>query len=279
MAGLISRAVRRVKSLFFPVRTTTAATADQRGPYGLPLPARRHQVITEDELAHRRLVVIGDVHGCYDELVELLDKCQARDGNSCLTVFVGDLVNKGPKSADVVKLVRSISAYCVRGNHDEVALREWQLHRDEGLQLQTQFEWLAELSKDDLDWMFALPYTITIPSLQTIIVHAGLVPGVPVEEQDLGYIIHARDLKLDPSSSKWVGSRKASPGTKPWASVWAGPQHVYFGHDAARLFQDYDYATGLDTGCVYGGSLTAVFPEDNRKIIQVKSHAVYRKVA
>lgn len=277
MAAFVSCAVNLVRTslkYFFPQSNNSFPI--ERSPYGLPLSARRHQIITKDELANRRLVIVGDVHGCYDELVELLDKCGVQDGNS-LTVFVGDLVNKGPKNAAVVKLVRSLGAYCVRGNHDEVVLREWQQYQ-EGLQMRKEFNWLTELSKEDLDWMFGLPYTISIPSRKTIVVHAGLVPNVPIEQQDLDSLIHVRDVTYDTNNAAWIGSKKSSPNSKPWASVWTGPDHVYFGHDAVRLFQDYDFATGLDTGCVYGGSLTAaVLPEvEGRSVVQVKARAVYR---
>lgn len=277
MAAIVSCAINLVRTslkYFFPESKNSFLI--DRSPYGLPLSARRHQIITDEELANRRLVIIGDVHGCYDELVELLDKCRVHHGN-ILPIFVGDLVNKGPKNAEVVKLVRSLGAFSVRGNHDEVVLREWQRYR-EGLELRKEYSWLNDLSKEDLDWMFDLPYTISIPSRNMIVVHAGLVPGVPIEEQDLNYLIHIRDVTFDTTNSCWVGSKKSTPNSKPWASVWTGPYHVYFGHDAIRLLQEYTFATGLDTGCVYGGSLTAVMPEiEGRSIVHIQSHAVYRK--
>lgn len=247
-----------------------------RGPYGLPLPVRKHQVITEEELGGRNLLVIGDVHGCYDELVELLAKCNGRDPNLCV-IFVGDLMNKGPKSAEVVQLVRGMGAYCVRGNHDEVSLREWQKYCEGGVPLSHEFQWLKSLSNDDLLWASELPYTISIPSKNIVVVHAGLVPGVGLECQHLDDLLHLRDVLFVPHSSKWAGFKKPCDDSVPWASAWPGPEHIYFGHDAKRFFQSYDHATGLDTGCVYGGKLTAVFPLEGDRTVQVESHGIYHK--
>ena len=63
------------------------------------------------------MIIIGDVHGCYDTLVALLDKLP--DDDVC---FVGDLIDRGPKSKDVVELVKNGDYFCVLGNHEDMAI-------------------------------------------------------------------------------------------------------------------------------------------------------------
>ena len=248
----------------------------ERTPYGLPVPACVHQTITKEELDGRKLMVVGDVHGCFDELVELLDKCEGWGPDVCL-VFVGDLINKGPKNAEVVQLVREMGAYCVRGNHDEVCLLGWQNYLEGRESLSPKLEWMKKLSGEELRWLFELPFTISIPSLSVCVVHAGLLPRLPLDQQSHDDMLHMRDVSYDPTLASWLSHKSAMEGTVPWASAWKGPPHVYFGHDAIRRLQVYSFATGLDTGCVYGGKLTAAFPLEGNRIVQVEAHCVHHK--
>jgi bis(5'-nucleosyl)-tetraphosphatase (symmetrical) len=83
-----------------------------------------HAVLEEEQL-RGRVIIIGDVHGCLEELTLLLDQCSFEEENDTL-IFVGDLVNKGPSSVGVVRFVHDLAlrgvAYSVVGNHDEKLL-------------------------------------------------------------------------------------------------------------------------------------------------------------
>jgi hypothetical protein len=131
---------------------------------------------------------------------------------------------------------------------------------------------------EDIDWFVNLPYSLSIPAYNAIVVHAGLVPGVPLDQQDGSDMYQMRNLvssckdttttaagscgSVDNSSSgksvsstvsEWKAIASGKEGVA-WASEWKvkdGP-HVYFGHDAKRGLQLFDNATGLDTGCCYG---------------------------
>lgn len=72
-----------------------------------------------------RLLIIGDVHGMLDELKDLLGKADYNSSRGDRVIFVGDLVNKGPKSSGVVQYAMDINATTVRGNHEDKVLRVW----------------------------------------------------------------------------------------------------------------------------------------------------------
>jgi hypothetical protein len=195
-----------------------------------------------------RVIIIGDVHGCADELENLLKEVGYLRGKDIL-IFVGDLVRKGPDSKRVVKIARELNAVTVRGNHDQYAIE------DPSNSL--------GLLDEDLEYLRNTPLSLTIPQLDTLVVHAGIVPGIPIQTTEPLVLMTMRNIvEGKPTPSEKEGA--------PWISLWNGPTHVVFGHDAKRGLQKTQFATGLDTGCVYGKTLTAlVLPE--KKLISVMS--------
>ena len=251
-----------------------------KSPYGLSLPTRNIQVLTEEAINGRKLLIMGDVHGCYDELAELLANEGINKENTCV-VFVGDLVNKGPKSAEVVEFVMSNGWYSVRGNHDEVCLRERMLASSSGESPIEKYKWVINMKEESAEWLQDLPYAIKIPSRNIVVVHAGLLPDTPLEEQTTDIYLHIRCVKRAEAESGWVWTKDFNDTEyKLWGSKWTGPEHVYFGHDARRFLQQYEHATGLDTACVYGEHLTGVYPDAHGargEFIRLKNHMNYGK--
>lgn len=78
--------------------------------------------------------------------------------------------------------------------------------------------------------------------------HAGLVPGVPLEQQQLTNLFKMRHVAQAANGSYAASEEGAS--LLPWGSVWKGPQHVFFGHDAKRRLQDLPSATGVWLCCI-----------------------------
>ncbi len=214
-----------------------------------------------------RTLFIGDVHGCAEELDALLRQCHHRAGER--VVLVGDLVAKGPDSAGVVRRARENGWLAVRGNHDEHVLR-WHTGRmPEGKKLKREHKQVLEtLGAADWAYLESLPLSLHFPEFNVRVVHAGLVPGVALEEQRPELMLNLRSITPEGEPSK-----KMEAGV-PWASLWKGPERIIFGHDALRGVQEYPHAIGLDSGCVYGRQLTAyVLPE--ARFYSVQARHVY----
>lgn len=212
------------------------------------------------------MLLVGDVHGCREELEELLEQATGRE-----VVFVGDLVAKGPDSRGVIQLARRLGARAVCGNHDAHFLayhrRDDAIAKRFSLSPEDQAQ-AATFSAEDWAYLEALPFFLRLPEHNMIVVHAGLRPGVAPEAHTRGELITMRSIRTDGSSSKRIEDGK------PWASLWLGPETVVFGHDAVRGLQRYEHAIGLDTGCVYGRSLTGLLlPE--RELLSVPARKIW----
>lgn len=198
-----------------------------------------------------RTIIIGDVHGCRAELEALLARVQFGTGDRI--VFVGDLVARGPDSIGVLEIARQTGAVIVRGNHEQKLL-DWRDENGRSSLAETHLSVAKRMR--DVDWTLleTSPLWFDLPEHGARVVHAGLVPGVAIEQQEETHLLHLRLVDTK------------SAGRVLWGSVYAGPPQVVFGHNAVEGLQLHAWATGLDTGCVYGRALTALVLDDGEPI-------------
>ncbi|MGQ4556540.1 metallophosphoesterase [Halobellus sp. GM3] len=173
--------------------------------------------------------VIGDVHGCDATLERLIEAVGVTDDD--LLLFVGDLVRKGPASAAVIERVRGAdNMLAVRGNNEEKLLRGEKS--------------LPGLDRSALTWLRSLPVAISWDG--GLVVHGGVDPSQPLSEHTVDDF---QTMRSPASGDGYDGPF--------WYEAYEAPPRVFFGHTVLENPIVTESAVGLDTGCVYGGSLTA----------------------
>jgi hypothetical protein len=211
-----------------------------------------------------RTIIVGDVHGCLAELDALLDRLAFASGDRL--IFVGDLVARGPDSLGVLDVVRRTGAIVVRGNHEQKLL-DWQHARTAWMHGQAAAKppigrMHRDLARDlrPVDWTLleTSPLSFDLPEHGARVVHAGVDPSAPLDAQSPQTLMRIRTVRA-----------KAGAGGKRdvlWGAAWTGPPQIVFGHNAAPGLQLHPWATGLDTGCVYGGRLTALVLAERQRL-------------
>lgn len=247
-------------------------------------------------MATNRHVIIGDVHGCIDELKLLLDKvkfCTTGDN----LIFVGDLIDRGPDSLAVLQLARNLGAKTVMGNHclNHIRWRDWEEKVASGEARHNPMRRFNEqtinehnkLSREDMEYMRRMPSFLKLDGIPWIIVHGGFESGpVPYQDQPIQAVCRIRNVGHDGLMAvDKENPLKDVPGSVPWAMKWSGPENVVYGHavhslSSPRIDDHGSYKCyGIDTGCVFGGRLTALVIENaNVSIHQVNSINRYKNL-
>ena len=203
-----------------------------------------------------RRIFIGDIHGCFDELQELLAKLDVREADR--VYFVGDMVNRGPKSFEVLELLYNNKNYfAVKWNHEVGLLLhlDWlapKYENDEYIKLRAQLKAYPDL----LEYIRELP--LYIDNDDFLLVHAGIKPGIHLQdqwEQTLTEIYYYEDL--------------------PWYLYY--PQEnkkIIYGHWAENWLKVRSNSIGLDSWCVIWGKLSAYILE-TEEVVQVTAKRQY----
>jgi serine/threonine protein phosphatase 1 len=209
--------------------------------------------------------VIGDVHGCAAELATMLRRIPPNES----VVLLGDLYTKGPDPVGVWTLIQERRLRSVLGNHDARLAK--QLTRTAPKKDPHAKAVIAALDVTGPHWrshLLGLPLYIEVEGWT--VVHASIHPSGDLERTE------RRDFLV---RRRWPHDIPSNPR---WWSIYEGTRKVVFGHDAARglvrVQRDGEpLLLGLDTGCVYGGSLTAVrLPEAT--LLQVPAARAYEAI-
>ena len=246
---------------------------------------------------HGPFDIIGDVHGCCDELEQLLEQLGYQRANTDddplwgnvsyrhpegrKAVFVGDLVDRGPRVLDVVRLARNMTAsgdaLCVPGNHDVKLLRKL---RGKNVQLTHGLaNSMAEIDAlaDDVRESFCRELAKFLDGLVShyvlddgnlVVAHAGMKETL--QGRGSGKV---REFALYGETTGET-DEFGLPVRHDWAADYRGSAMVVYGHTPVPKPEWLNRTVNVDTGCVFGGKLTALrYPE--REFVAVSAKQTY----
>lgn len=269
-----------------------------------------------------RIIFVGDIHGCYHEFLEILEKSQFQPKDDLL-IILGDAIGKGPYSYKVLKYIINLGKSCIllRGNHEQIILDYYNHIKSNNSctfycmpsKLYTHKQFALKLNSQYLQYLNNTPIWINIPQLNILALHAGIIPLYPIYQHSSRVIMNLRRIYTTDTIIDYISkyslsnynynkysdyvyeksildtNKKTTTITatttnnnsnnnnnndsnnnnnnnfKPyyWAALYSLLPtdiypHIIFGHDAKSKLQIHRNATGIDTGCCYGGHLSAL---------------------
>ena len=241
---------------------------------------------TDRRTDHGPFDIVGDVHGCFDELVALLtelgyriapDGAGAHHPDGRRAFFVGDLVDRGPATPDVLRLVMAMvedgDALCVPGNHEAKLLRALQ-----GRNVTTSHglaETLGQLKQEPPEFVTrvasfidGLVSHLVLDDGKLVVAHAGLRGDMQGRASGA---VRSFALYGDTTGET---DEFGLPVRYPWAEDYRGDAMVVYGHTPVPEAVWVNRTICVDTGCVFGGKLTALrYPE--RELVSVPAARTY----
>ena len=236
--------------------------------------------------------IVGDLQGCARELEDLLRTIDFDPGRDELWC-AGDMINRGPDTLATLRLWRDVQGRSVIGNHEIYALcahsGRWPRKPD----TLEQFYAAPEV-ESLLDQLRRLPLLTHLRSdgdgPDAWLVHGGVHPGWNLddvaqrmnpgphdddwlESPEVSFATRVRCCTPEGERCKWDGApEQCPPPCRAWDELWSGNTLIVHGHWARRGYYRSPHSLGLDSGCVYGGMLTA-WCQDEDRIVQVPAHA------
>ena len=237
-----------------------------------------------------RVIVYGDLHGCLNELILLREQIEPKESD--IEFSLGDVINKGPYSKELLKYMMREGINSILGNHEEKLLRyrfhEMTSKKRNPIDLSDAQQDVYDLLDDEIFCFFeSLPHFVRLGNLTLL--HGGTTNRLSLDslskkEQQL--LLHIRWLDKNEHFVSLEETKYKSDHF--WADVYDGHDgFIVFGHQPFRKPKITRNAVGIDTGCVYGNKLTAaifyhtdgVVEDTKYELIQIDAQDSYEQKA
>lgn len=224
-----------------------------------------------------RYIIIGDIHGCWMEFLDLLKLVDVHPNDKVIPI--GDLIHKGPDEVEVIRIAREVCDEYVLGNHEEKQIR-WERHqriflntgKKNPMKHVEDYKILPEEHRNWLRSRARLYIKIHAGGERLLLVHGGIEPrtrGLPglnkpwsISKREKSYFWNVLRTRYVNPDGRMVSLGAEQPEDRYWAEVYDGRfGHVIFGHQPfvnRKTPREYEHATACDLGVVYGNVLCAI---------------------
>lgn len=216
-----------------------------------------------------RTIIYGDIHGCLDELKLLRSELNISVDDR--EILVGDVLDRGPFSNEVLSYAREQKLELVMGNHEYKYVR-YKKHQLESVKTgrknpmflnEDKLAIFQNLSDEDMVYLEAAPFFIKIDNLTVL--HAGITNKIDLEtatKKELEQVLRIRTLD---ENQNMLSLGRTAWNARFWSEWYDGNQGIIvYGHEAVSKVRIDKYSFGIDTGCVYGDKLTALIIHDTK---------------
>jgi predicted phosphodiesterase len=219
-----------------------------------------------------RLIIYGDIHGCLDEFKVLRKKIKPTKKD--IEVVVGDILNKGPFSLETLRYIIKKDILLVRGNNEDKILKLYKKNITEGIKPWEE-KIVRGIKKGEIKFLKNLPYFLKFKNVTVI--HGGIPFGVrlskKLSKEKRKQLTLLRYYDKDLNILPWYEKDKRD---KFWSELYDGRDgFVVSGHHPFSKPKIEKFAIDIDTGCVYGGKLTAIVFKKKKKIYDTKDYEIF----
>lgn len=216
-----------------------------------------------------KLIVYGDIHGCYNEFISLRRKINPQEND--IEVCVGDIITKGTHSVETLRYIQENGILSVLGNHEDKIIR-YLKHREfskkNPIILDSDEQQIVDnLTSKDIEFLRSLPLFLRFGDITVL--HGGLQNSMILENissREQQKLLRLRYLDQD---GHFVAHGEETEDSIFWADMYDGNQgFVVYGHQWFQEAKINEHAIGIDTGCAYGNKLSAVIFKDNNFYIE-----------